>query len=86
MFTSTLLMQSFFSVLIQMLGVGSAAIFYLSALPLFFSLVVNAFITGEGDISLWTYALGQANPLFTGTLMITAVSEVFVPLVRTHTS
>ena len=82
MFTSLLLTQSFTAFVIQMLGFGSAAMFYISALPLFFVLVLNRFIARQGQISLWTYALGQLTPLMTSTILMMSVSEVFVPLVR----
>jgi hypothetical protein len=82
MFTSLLLTQSFTTFAIQMLGFGSAAMFYLSALPLFFVLILNGFISKNGQISLWTYALGQLSPMLTSTILVMAVSDVFVPLVR----
>jgi hypothetical protein len=104
MFTSILLLQSFGALTLQLLGVGSAAIFYLSALPLFLAMGINEYLVPgvpqkagntpkaaagaaangpveQGDISLWTYALGQASPLLVGTQILVGVCEFFVPLV-----
>jgi len=67
---------------IQMAGIGSAGLFFLSGLPLFIALLSNRLITGNAtDISLITYAIAQLEPLLIGSLMLTTVSEVFVPLV-----
>lgn len=66
---------------IQMAGIGSAGLFFLSGLPLFIALLSNRLITGNAtDISLITYAIAQLEPLLIGSLMLTTVSEVFVPL------
>jgi len=35
----------------------------------------------DGEISLWTYALGQLSPLLAGTQVMSATLDVFVPLV-----
>lgn len=104
MFTSILLLQSFSALALQMIGVGSAAIFYLSALPLFLAMGINEYLVPgvpkkavkvprpgagstanepveQGQISLWTYALGQASPLIVGTQILVGICEFFVPLV-----
>ena len=66
----------------QLAGIGSAAIFFLSALPLFVALIINSLLVGNTKIiSLWTYAIGQAMPLLTGSMLFVGVVEVFVPLV-----
>ncbi|KXN84133.1 hypothetical protein AN958_00403 [Leucoagaricus sp. SymC.cos] len=76
-----LVMQSALAYGIQMAGIGSGGLFFLSALPLFIALLLNSLITGSTqDISLFTYALAQVEPLLIGTLMLTTVAEVFVPL------
>ncbi|KAF8655951.1 hypothetical protein AX16_002858 [Volvariella volvacea WC 439] len=128
LFNSILLMQTAVTAGLQFIGIGSAAIFFLSSLPLFFVLVgnavlsapstpssssassstkVNGVVNGNGkangatangkivngynknesenewereQMSLWNYSLGQFFPLFTGTLLIVPVLEVFVPL------
>jgi hypothetical protein len=79
--SSLLLTQSSAAFIIQLLGVGSAALFYMSALPLFFVLVLNRFIAQRGQVSLWTYALGQLSPLLDSPILFASVSQVFVPLV-----
>jgi len=87
-YTSLLLIQSFFAIAVQAAGVGSAALPFLTALPLFASLALNpAFASASSvatsrRISLWTYAIGQTLPLLTGTMLLIGVVEVFVPLVR----
>lgn len=81
-FTAMLLIQAFFAVAIQMANIGSAAIFFLIALPLFVALLLNPVFVGSNKrISLWTYGLGQLLPALTGSLLILGVVEVFVPLV-----
>ncbi|KAH7910240.1 hypothetical protein BJ138DRAFT_132560 [Hygrophoropsis aurantiaca] len=80
MFSSLLLAQSFLAAALQLAGIGSGAMFFLSALPVFISLIVNGFIE-EGDrVSLWAYALSQVVPLLTGTQLASATLVVFVPL------
>ena len=47
------------------------------------ALIINLLFVGNmKKISLWTYAIGQAMPLLTGSMLIVGVVEVFVPLVR----
>ncbi|KAA1470020.1 hypothetical protein DENSPDRAFT_774128 [Dentipellis sp. KUC8613] len=80
-FTATLLTQSVLALVIQLVGFGSAALFYLSALPLFLALVLDySFNSTPGTIALWTYAIGQMTPLLTGTQMLCTILDVFVPL------
>ncbi|TFY54790.1 hypothetical protein EVG20_g9564, partial [Dentipellis fragilis] len=80
-FTATLLTQSVLALVIQLVGFGSAALFYLSALPLFLALVLDySFNSTPGTIALWTYAFGQLSPLLTGTQMLCTTLDVFVPL------
>jgi len=67
-FTSLLLLQSYLAFLVQMIGYGSAAMFYLSALPLGVSLLLNQmFVMDPDEIHLWTYAISQFVPLMNGT-------------------
>lgn len=81
-FTSLLLMQSGLAVLVQLLKIGSAAMFFLCALPLFVVLLINPLFSGNTKtISLATYFLGQILPLLTGSLLGIPTIEVFVPLV-----
>lgn len=44
LYSSIILIQGFLAVVVQFLGVGSAAMFFLVALPLFVSLVVNSIL------------------------------------------
>lgn len=56
--------------------------FFLSAVPLFFAILLDSLFTGgKGPMSLWAYALGQITPLLTGTQIICTILDVFVPLV-----
>jgi hypothetical protein len=81
-FNALLVMQSAMAYAIQMAGIGSAGLFFLSGLPIFFALLANPLITGSArEISLFTYALAQVEPLLIGSLMLATVAEVFVPLV-----
>ena len=81
-FTSLLLVQALVTIVVQVAGIGSAAIFFLCALALFVALIINSLLVGNTKkISLWTYAIGQASPLLTGSMLIVGVVEVFVPLV-----
>ncbi|KAF4610913.1 hypothetical protein D9613_007233 [Agrocybe pediades] len=84
-FTALLLIQALFAVVIQLANVGSAAIFFITALPLFVALALNkVFLRLYGEsgqkISLWTYAFGQVLPSITSTLLLLGVCDVFVPL------
>ena len=80
-FTSLLLLQSYLALLVQMIGYGSAAVFYLSALPLGVSLLLNQmFVLDPEEIHLWTYAISQLLPLMNGTQLCVALLDVFVPL------
>ncbi|KAJ3517001.1 hypothetical protein NLJ89_g779 [Agrocybe chaxingu] len=80
-FTALLLLQSLFAIVVQLADIGSAAIFFLTALPLFIALSFNPLFSGTTKrLSLWTYGIGQALPLLTGTMLIIGVVEVFVPL------
>ncbi|KAJ7202713.1 hypothetical protein B0H12DRAFT_1206341 [Mycena haematopus] len=74
-FSSILLLQAAAAFGIQLLNVGSAAMFFISGLPIFLA----------GKFRLWTYVLGQFLPLLTGTLITVPTVEVFVPLVSTIT-
>lgn len=80
MFTSLLLLQTFLACVIQFAGLGSAVAFFITGLPLFLSLGLNVLFMNNGEISLWTYALAQIVPLLTGTQLMTAILDVFVPL------
>jgi len=81
-FTALLLVQAFVAVAVQVAGIGSAAIFFICALPLFVALIINSLLMGNTkNLSLWTYAIGQILPLLSGSMLIVGVVEVFVPLV-----
>ncbi|KAJ3576559.1 hypothetical protein NP233_g353 [Leucocoprinus birnbaumii] len=76
-----LLVQSGLAYAIQMAGIGSAGLFFLSSLPLSVALLLNPLITGSHtEISLVTYGIAQVEPLLIGSLMLATVAEVFVPL------
>ncbi|KIM39558.1 hypothetical protein M413DRAFT_447037 [Hebeloma cylindrosporum] len=80
-FTALLLIQAFFALAVQLVNIGSAAIFFLTALPLFVVLALNPLFVGSNQrISLWTYGLGQILPSLSGSLLLLGVVEVFVPL------
>ncbi|KAH8104118.1 hypothetical protein BXZ70DRAFT_924624 [Cristinia sonorae] len=81
MFTSLLLLNAVAACVVQFIGIGSAAVFFIVGLPLFLSLILNTFITKPGeDVSLWTYALASFVPLTIGCQMIFVTLDVFVPL------
>ncbi|KAJ7923479.1 hypothetical protein B0H13DRAFT_1979948 [Mycena leptocephala] len=81
-FSAILLLQAAAAFSIQLINVGSAALFFISGLPIFVALLLNnvALTTRKGEISLWTYVVGQFFPLLTGTLVMVPTVEVFVPL------
>lgn len=83
MFNSLLLVQTVSALIFQSLGIGSAALFFLMAVPLFAALVLNPVFTwGKGaGISLVTYGIGSSSSVLTGTMLLLAVVEFFVPLV-----
>ncbi|KAH7923703.1 hypothetical protein BV22DRAFT_1068281 [Leucogyrophana mollusca] len=79
-FSSLLLVQSFLAAALQLAGIGSSAMFFLSALPIFLSLIINGLVAEGDNVSLWTYVVGQVVPLLTGTQLAAATLVVFVPL------
>jgi len=82
MFTALLLLLTIGAFAIQMIGVGSAAMLFVSGLPLFGALVLDSLATTSAThVSLFVYAIGQITPLLTGTQIICTVFDVFVPLV-----
>ncbi|KAF8682072.1 hypothetical protein AX14_004421 [Amanita brunnescens Koide BX004] len=82
MFNALLLVQTGAALVVQFLGVGSAALFFLMAVPLFAALAVNPALTaGKSGISLVTYGIGSSSSVLTGTMLMLAVVEFFVPLV-----
>ncbi|RXW13262.1 hypothetical protein EST38_g12592, partial [Candolleomyces aberdarensis] len=81
LWTSILLMQTFMALGLQWMNIGSAALFFMSSLPLFIVTVTNPlFVSGSGDVALISYALGQIFPLLTSSLLGIPTLEVFVPL------
>lgn len=82
LWTTLLLMQTSVALGLQCMDVGSAAIFFMSALPLFIVVLINPlFASGSGHVALISYALGQIFPLLTSSLLAIPTLEVFVPLV-----
>ncbi|KAI0741328.1 hypothetical protein C8Q80DRAFT_1221427 [Daedaleopsis nitida] len=80
-FASTMLLQGFLAICIQLVGVGAGGTLFLSSAPMILSLLLNSLLAAPGDdISLWSYALGQISPLVVGTTLSCAVLDVFVPL------
>ena len=80
-FTSLLLTQAALAWGIQSLGIGSAALFFISSLPLCVALLLNSAVSSGPDVSLLSYAIGQLIPLTTGAQLAFEVLNVFVPLV-----
>ena len=86
-FTSTLLLHNTLACGIQLLGVGSAALFFISGLPLTIAYLVDVIVSRKGgQVSLLSYAVGQFIPLVIGAQMVFALLDVFVPLVCTFRS
>jgi hypothetical protein len=86
MLNVVLLILSLLALGIQLAGIGSAAVMFLSAFPLFIVLLANRVLgrltNGSGSrVSLWVYALGQTLPALGGTMLTVPVIEFFVPLV-----
>ena len=66
-----------------MAGIGSAVIFFVSAVPLLVGIVLNAILTKPGEeMSLLSYAIGQVAALSVGIQTMYQTLDVFVPLVR----
>ncbi len=84
--TPLLLMQSTGALSLQLLYIGSAYSLFVSAVPLFVALSLDAFLNHGGVlVNLWTYALGMFVPLLASTKMACIVLDV-VPLVCSTTS
>lgn len=78
-----LVLQSLAALVLQAVGVGSAAMLALSAGPLFGALALDAVIaSNDGNPTLLAYGLGQIMPLLTGAQLAGITLDVFVPLVR----
>jgi hypothetical protein len=80
--TALLLMQTGGTLTFQLLGIGSACFLFVTALPLFVALSLDALLNSGAVVSLWAYALGLSVSLFSGTKLAFTVLDVFVPLVR----
>ena len=84
-YKALLLIQSFLALGIQLAGIGSAALFFLSALPFFISILLDPLFASQSSenrrISLCTYAIAQTLPLLTASQLLFGVIDVFVPLV-----
>ncbi len=83
--TALLLIQSAGALSLQLLGIGSQYSLFVSAVPLFVALSLDAFLNRGGLVKLWTYALGMFVPLLGGTKMVCIVLHVFVPLLCSTT-
>ena len=83
MLFSVLFMQSGAALGIQLLGVGSAALLFLEAWPLFVILTGWKTFSGKGNtVPILVYGLAQFFPVMMGLLLYFPVTEVFIPLVR----
>ncbi|KIY51748.1 hypothetical protein FISHEDRAFT_36479 [Fistulina hepatica ATCC 64428] len=81
LFDALLILQSGCAYLIQLLNIGSAAMYFIMAVPTFAAVLTNRFLrTSDGRISLWAYAIGGAMPLNTGVQLLLPILEVFTPL------
>lgn len=78
--SSLLLMQSGGAMLLQLLGLGSAYLLFLGAVPLFVALSFDTLLNSGLVVSLWTYAFSMVVPLLTGFQITCVVLDVFVPL------
>ncbi|KIY68442.1 hypothetical protein CYLTODRAFT_453504 [Cylindrobasidium torrendii FP15055 ss-10] len=76
-YQAIMLIHSTLAVFVQMLGIGSSSLMFLTVLP-----VIAGYMASGNDktISLVAYAVGSFMPLVTGTLVFLPVLEVFVPL------
>lgn len=88
---ATIALQSLIALNVQVVfNAGSAALLFVSALPMFGAVCVEEVVTRlsvgkeaggkDGRVPLWVYALGMASPFMTGTLMMLGVIEFFAPL------
>ena len=60
-------------------------LFFLSGLPLFLAVLVDAIVSKGDQVSLLSYAIGEFIPLTTGAQLAFAMMDVFVPLVSCST-
>jgi len=75
-------MQSGGVLALRLLGIGSAYFLFVSAVPLFGALSLDALLNHDGFlVSLWTYALGIFVPLLSAIGMVCIALDVFIPLV-----
>ncbi|KAJ7597220.1 hypothetical protein C8J56DRAFT_919522 [Mycena floridula] len=79
-YSSMLFLQTLLALIVQLCGIGSAALLFVTGIPLFVALVLNRLMSPMGGVALWSYALGLTFNLLTGTLIGFPILEVFVPL------
>jgi len=80
-FVSVILLQSVTACAGQLLEIGSAGVFALTAFPMVVAIALNTFLTKTSDdISLWSYAIAIFTPLSLGAQMFYITLDVFVPL------
>ncbi|ESK96806.1 endoplasmic reticulum metallopeptidase 1 [Moniliophthora roreri MCA 2997] len=80
-YSSILLIQAAGAFFIQLLGIGSAGLLYLTGNSLFGALLLNPFFAGsKRELSLWTYTIGQSIPLLVASMCAFPTLDVFVPL------
>ena len=78
-----MLLQGGLACLVQALGVGSSAVFFVAGLPILIALVIDAAVSNKNqEVSLLSYAVGELMPLTIGATLSYAMLDVFVPLVR----
>ncbi|KAF6747109.1 hypothetical protein DFP72DRAFT_614406 [Ephemerocybe angulata] len=81
LWTTLILSQSFIALALQLVNIGSGAIFFMVAVPLFTVYILNPLFSRDGNgMSLISYALAQFLPLLTSSLLTIPTLEVFVPL------
>ncbi len=82
-FEGVIMLNLLLAFVVQLAGIGSASLMWLTGLPVLVGLVVNDLVSKDAvGVSLVGYAVGGFIPLVTGTLVLLPTLEVFVPLVR----
>ncbi|KAF8903001.1 hypothetical protein CPB85DRAFT_1255887 [Mucidula mucida] len=80
-FEGVIMLNLLLAFVVQLAGIGSASLMWLTGLPVLVGLVVNDLVSKDAvGVSLVGYAVGGFIPLVTGTLVLLPTLEVFVPL------
>lgn len=78
---STLITYAILATVVQLIGIGSAILFFSAGCSIFVGLLLDTLFNKKTRLMLGAYAIGQVIPLLFGSEMFCIVTDIFVPLV-----